>query len=83
MSRRNKTTNDRFNQVLGDALCKEMYAERLSYQAEIVKSEEYPELWIIDYMLWAVQRCLLKKEKRFLNALAVECRLFRTMKERI
>lgn len=70
LSRRNKTTNDRFNQVLEDALCKEMYEERLSYEAEIVKSEEYPELWIIDYMLWAVQRCLLKKEKRFLNALA-------------
>ncbi len=70
LSRRNKTTNDRFNQVLEDALCKEMYTERLNYQAEIVKSAEYPELWIIDYMLWALQRCLLKKEKRFLNALS-------------
>jgi len=70
LSRRNKTTNDRFTQVLENALCKEMYAERLRYQAEVVKSAEYPELWIIDYMLWAVQRSLLKKEKRFLNALA-------------
>lgn len=70
LSRRNKTTNERFNQVLEDALCKEMKEDRLIYESEIVKSLEYPELWVVDYMLWAVQRKLLKGEARFLNALA-------------
>lgn len=70
LSRRNKTTNERFNQVLESTLCKEMNEERLNYDAEVVKSMEYPELWVIDYMLWAVQRNLLKGERRFFKALA-------------
>lgn len=69
LSRRNKTTRDRFNQVLEDALRKEMKEDCLIYESEIVKSSEYPELWVIDYMLWAVQRKLIKGEARFFNAL--------------
>lgn len=69
LSRRNKTTNERFNQVLEASLCKEMNKERLNYECEVVRNAEYPELWVADYMLWALQRYLLKGEKRFLKAL--------------
>lgn len=70
LSRRNQTTSERFNQVLETALCQGMNKESLHYKAEIVKNAEYPELWITDYMLWAVQRSIIKGEKRFLNALS-------------
>lgn len=70
LSRRNQTTSERFNQVLEEALCQEMNEESLFYKAEIVKNAEYPELWITDYMLWAVQRSIIKGEKRFLDALS-------------
>jgi len=69
LSQRNKTTNERFAEVIKDALVLEMSEDQLDYQAEIVKSSEYPELCVIDYVLWALQRYLLKGEKRFLNAL--------------
>lgn len=69
LSRRNKTTNEHFDNVLKDALRKEMSVEQLNYQAEIVKSSEYPELCVIDYMLWALQRYIIKGEKRFLKAM--------------
>lgn len=69
LSRRNKTTTEHFDDVLKNALQQEMSEEQLNYQAEIVKSSEYPELCVIDYLLWALQRYLIKGEKRFLKAI--------------
>ncbi|QEC53577.1 hypothetical protein EDD80_12013 [Anseongella ginsenosidimutans] len=40
-----------------------------TYQLELVPSNEMPELSIIDYMIWAVQRKLLKGESRYYDAL--------------
>jgi len=40
-----------------------------TYQLELVPSKEMPELSIIDYMMWAVQRKLLKGESRYFEAL--------------
>jgi hypothetical protein len=34
-----------------------------------VQSKEMPELSIIDYLMWAVQRDLLKGESRYFDAL--------------
>jgi hypothetical protein len=37
---------------------------------EIVPSKEMPELSIVDYLIWAVQRNLINGESRYLNALS-------------
>lgn len=37
----------------------------LKYKCDVVKSAEYPEMSVVDYMLWAVQRYITKGEKRF------------------
>lgn len=41
----------------------------INYKLEIVPSKEMPELSIIDYLIWSVQRKLLKKESRYFDAL--------------
>ena len=64
-----KTTNERFDEVLKSGLKAEMSEERLNYKAQIVKSSEYPELSVIDYVLWAVQRFIRNGEDRFIKAL--------------
>ena len=40
-----------------------------NYKLEIVPSKEMPELSIIDYLMWAVQRKLMMKENRYFDAL--------------
>ena len=37
--------------------------------SNIVLSNQYPELSIVDYLLWALQRYILKGEDRFFMAL--------------
>ena len=41
----------------------------IQYNHEIVQSKEMPELSIIDYLMWAVQRNLLQGESRYFDAL--------------
>jgi Protein of unknown function (DUF3800) len=41
-----------------------------NYNLEIMPSSEMPELSIIDYLMWAVQRKLLTGESRYFNTLA-------------
>jgi len=41
----------------------------LSYRCNVVKASESWEMCVIDYLLWAVQRYIMKGERRFLAAL--------------
>jgi hypothetical protein len=43
--------------------------ESIKYNLEIVPSKDMPELSIIDYLMWAVQRSLLQGESRYFDAL--------------
>lgn len=43
--------------------------KNISYTLEIVPGREMPELSIIDYLIWAVQRNLTSKEGRYFDAL--------------
>jgi hypothetical protein len=43
--------------------------ESIKYNLEIVPSKDMPELSIIDYLMWAVQRKLLQGESRYFDAL--------------
>ncbi|SMC55198.1 hypothetical protein [Pedobacter africanus] len=42
---------------------------KIAYNCEIVLSKETPELSIVDYLLWALQRNILRGESRFYKAL--------------
>lgn len=48
---------------------------KIKYNCEIVLSKETPELSIVDYLLWAIQRYLLQGDKRFYNALEAKYNL--------
>ena len=41
----------------------------IQYNLEIVQSREMPELSIIDYLMWAVQRDILQGESRYFEAM--------------
>lgn len=42
---------------------------KVVYNCDVVLSSEYPELSVIDYMLWSLQRYIRKNESRFYEAL--------------
>lgn len=41
----------------------------IDYNYEIVMSSDFPEMSIIDYMLWALQRYIIFNEERFYEVL--------------
>jgi len=41
----------------------------INNQCDIILSSEYPELSVIDYLMWALQRYIIKREDRFYKAL--------------
>lgn len=42
----------------------------ITYQCDIVRSVDTPELCIVDYLLWALNRYIISNEQRFFKALA-------------
>ena len=40
-----------------------------TYQCDVVTAKDCPEMSVLDYLLWAVQRYIIKKERRYLTAL--------------
>lgn len=70
LSQRGNNTLHRFEEAVTKALQVEANRKNLkSYNLELVPSKEMPELSIIDYMMWAVQRKMLKGESRYFDAL--------------
>ncbi|MBO9620280.1 MAG: DUF3800 domain-containing protein [Niabella sp.] len=51
------------------ALSENASGKSIQYSLEVVPSVEMPELSVIDYLIWAVQRKLLKGESRYFDAL--------------
>ena len=41
----------------------------ISYNCTVVRSRDFPELSVVDYLLWALQRYILKDEKRYFAAM--------------
>lgn len=70
LSQRGNNTLHRFEAAVNKALeiGRIKYNSYGTYQLELVPSKEMPELSIIDYMMWAVQRKLLKGENRYFEA---------------
>jgi Protein of unknown function (DUF3800) len=71
LSQRGNNSLHRFQEAVTKALAvdKDDTAEGIQYNLEIVQSKEMPELCIIDYLIWAVQRDLIQGESRYFNAM--------------
>jgi hypothetical protein len=67
LSQRGNNTLHYFEKAVAKALMAENV--EVNYNLEIVQAKEMPELSIIDYLIWAVQRKLQKNEPRYFNAL--------------
>jgi hypothetical protein len=66
LSQRGNNSLQKFKEAVSKAM---EYEKEIDYSLEIVASDQMPELSIIDYLMWAVQRKLLKNESRFFEAL--------------
>jgi len=71
LSQRGNNSLHRFHEAVTRALTadKDNKSGAIKYNLEIVPAMEMPELSIIDYLIWAVQRNLLKGESRYFEAL--------------
>lgn len=71
LSQRGNNSLHRFEEAVTKALAadKADTAGAIQYKLEIVQSKEMPELSIIDYLMWAVQRNLLHGESRYFDAM--------------
>jgi hypothetical protein len=67
LSERGSNTMHQFKKAVETALHKNK--QSVNFNLEIVSSKEMPEMSIIDYLMWAYQRKLLKNENRFFDAL--------------
>jgi hypothetical protein len=79
LSARNKNTQHKLIEAIENAIqsdnAKRDSPLKIKYNCEIVLSRETPELSIVDYLLWAIQRYLLQGDKRFYNALEAKYNL--------
>ena len=73
LSQKGNSTVNRFEEAVQKAINadnkKRDFVLNVNYKLEIVSNHELPELSIIDYMLWAMQRKILTGENRFFDAL--------------
>jgi hypothetical protein len=76
---KNRNTQHKLIGAIENALqsnnAKREYPLKIKYNCEIVLSKETPELSIVDYLLWALQRYLLHNDQRFYNALKAKYNL--------
>jgi len=73
LSARGKNTQARLKHAVSKALEgdneKRKTPKEINYNCEILRSQDTPELSIIDYLMWALQRYILKNEPRYYMAL--------------
>lgn len=70
LSQRQSNTEQRFSAAFEKAFeAKSKKIGGLSYSCTIVRSQDFPEMSLVDYLIWALQRYILKGEKRYFEAL--------------
>lgn len=73
LAKRQETKMAHFSQAVARAIerdnARRSVSIDISYQCDIVLSSNYPEMSIIDYLLWALQRYIRFDEKRYYNTL--------------
>ena len=79
LAARNKNTQYKLKEAIESALqidnSKRETPLKIQYNCEIVLSRDTPELSIVDYLLWALQRYIIKGDKRFYKALEAKYNL--------
>ncbi len=73
LSARDRNTQTRLRDAVNKAIERDNKRRRtpksIQYKCEIVNSRDTPELSVVDYMLWALQRYILHNDGRFYKAL--------------
>ena len=73
LSARKKSTQHKLKDAIDGAVVRDNAKRKkpldIKFNSEIVRSDETPELSIVDYMLWVLQRYIIKGDKRFFNVL--------------
>ena len=69
LSMRGKNNLHRLNNAVQKALESNGTHGKIKYKITVVPGPDMPELSIVDYLLWAIQRNLLKNETRFFDSL--------------
>ncbi len=72
LAERQKTTMPKFITAIEKSVEKET-SKLEGCKFNIVSSREFPEMSIIDYILWAVQRYIVKNEYRFFKSVSSKC----------
>ena len=74
LSHRQNNTEKRFTEVFKEVVkAKSMKSEEIRFSCSIVQSCDFPEMSVVDYFLWALQRYILKGERRYFAALEKHC----------
>lgn len=81
--RGNNTLSDFQKAVDKTLITSPILANPKNYRLEVVPGSEMPELSIIDYLIWAVQRKLLKNEARYFEALKDKYRVVLNLYDKI
>lgn len=70
LSQRHSNTEQRFSEAIEKAMSAEKRKTKgIEYSNSIVRSKDFPEMSLVDYLLWALQRYILKGERRYFTAL--------------
>jgi len=70
LSQRQSNTAQRFLSAFDKAAkAKNLKFDGTSVSCSIVRSRDFPEMSVVDYLLWALQRYILKGERRYFSAL--------------
>ena len=70
LSKRGNNSMHQFNNAVEKALSIDSKNKgTINYSLEFLSSHDTPELSIVDYLIWSIQRKLLKNESRFFDAL--------------
>jgi hypothetical protein len=70
LSQRHSNTEQRFAGAFEKAVkAKSLEMEGLSFSCSIVRSRDFPEMSVVDYLLWALQRYILRDEGRYFMAM--------------
>jgi hypothetical protein len=74
LSHRQNNTEQRFTEAFKKVVkSKSMKLEEIKFSCSIVQSCDCPEMSVVDYFLWALQRYILKGERRYFTALEKHC----------
>ena len=70
LSKRHSNTEQRFAGAFEKAVkAKSLESGGIPYSCSVVRSRDVPELSVVDYLLWALQRYILKGEGRYFMAM--------------